>query len=651
MKKILKILGIIILGLIIILFGVLAYLKISSINTSEENLALLGAEAKIITENGFKFRDLNKNGKLDIYEDNRKTIKERVEDLLSQMNIEEKAGQMFMTIILMEENGELSETVSFKNPMSFFMSIFLKTNSEMLVKLKMGHFNIIQTFATEIIAKWNNNIQKMAEKTRLGIPIVISTDPRHAAGKNIGANVSSEHFSKWPSSLGLAATRDTNLVREFGDIARQEYLATGIKVALHPMADLATEPRWGRIDGTFGEDAELSAKMTKAYVLGFQGEELNENSVFCMTKHFSGGGPQKDGEDPHFPYGKEQAYPGDNFNYHLIPFEKGAFPAKTAQIMPYYGIPVGQTNEDVAFAFNKTIITKMLREKYKFDGIVCTDWAIITDSKLGEARAWGVEKLTPSERVKKVIDAGCDMFGGEAIPHLIVELVKKGEITEERINKSIRRILRDKFKMGLFDNPYLDIKKSKQIAGNKNFIQKGKIAQRKSLVLLKNNKNILPLKKEAKVFIKNFNADIAKTYANIVNSPNEADFIILKLKTPYDKRDKYFLEKFFHQGRLTFNEEEKTEILNLMKIKPTILVITLERPAVIPEINKNCEALIADFSTEDDVIFDIIFGKHNPNGKLPFELPSSAEAVKNQLTDVPYDSENPLYKFGAGISY
>ena len=166
--------------------------------------------------------------------------------------------------------------------------------------------------------------------------------------------------------MGLAATRDTSLTRDFADIARQEYLSVGIRLALHPMADLATEPRWGRNNGTFGEDAQLSAKMTKSYILGFQGEKLDRNSVACMTKHFSGGGPQKDGEDAHFPYGKDQIYSGDNFDYHLIPFIDGAFKANTAQIMPYYGIPYGQTNENVGFAFNKEIITDLLRDSFRF---------------------------------------------------------------------------------------------------------------------------------------------------------------------------------------------------------------------------------------------------------------------------------------------
>jgi beta-glucosidase len=277
-----------------------------------------------------------------------------LDEPMAGMNLEEKAGLMFINMILMNKDGSLAETPSVTNPMSFA----LESNSKMVANKKMNHFNTLQSPSAEAMANWNNNIQKLAERTRLGIPITIATDPRHSAIENPGASIPTPFFSNWCSPLGFAAIGDSTLMREFGDIARQEYTALGMRLSLSPMADLATEPRWCRVNGTFGEDAELAAKMVKAYILGFQGDSLNTTSVACMTKHFSGGGPQKDGEDAHFPYGAEQVYPGDNFDYHLIPFEKGAFEANTAQIMPYYGIPIGQTEEDVAFAFNKTIINE-----------------------------------------------------------------------------------------------------------------------------------------------------------------------------------------------------------------------------------------------------------------------------------------------------
>jgi len=451
--------------------------------------------------------------------------------------------------------------------------------------------------------------------------------------------------------LGLAATRDTLLVREFGNIARQEYMATGIRLALHPMADLATEPRWGRANGTFGEDAELSAMMTKAYILGFQGDSLGSQSVACMTKHFSGGGPQANGEDAHFPYGKEQVYPGNNFDYHLIPFEKGAFPANTAQIMPYYGIPVDQTDENVAFAFNKTIITTMLREKYGFDGVICTDWNIINGTAVGDARAWGVEDLSPLERTKKVIDAGCDQFGGESSPELIVELVKSGQITEARIDESVTRIMRDKFRLGLFDNPYINEDEANQIAGKEVFRELGRIAQASSTVLLKND-NLLPLKKGTKIYAEGvIDHEVLNSFGELISNPMDADVILKRIQTPFDVRDAYFLESYFHQGRLYYNEEEKKEILDLISKKPSIVVVNLDRAAILPEISEASSALLADFGLSDEVLYRLLFGELSPEGKLPFELPSSWEAVENQNEDVPYDSKDPLYEFGHGLTY
>ncbi|RLD77430.1 MAG: glycoside hydrolase family 3 protein, partial [Bacteroidetes bacterium] len=431
MKKVFKILGIILLILLVAGFVYFGYIFFKASSKSKKNMALLGVEAPLIEKNGLKYRDLNKNGKLDVYEDFNAPLENRVDDLVKQMNIEEKAGAMFVTMIGTTPDGEPVETpIISLDMMNMMMSFMLPSNSELIAKQKLNSFNILSSIDANLMAHYNNAIQKMAERTRLGIPITIATDPRHGTENNPGASIYTPSFSQWPSSLGLAATCDTVLVREFGDIARREYLSVGIRLALHPMADLATEPRWGRINGTFGEDANLSAIMTKAYVLGFQGESLGKSSVACMTKHFSGGGPQKEGEDPHFPYGKEQAYPGNNFDYHLIPFIKGAFPAKTAQIMPYYGIPMNQTDENVAFGFNKAIITKLLRDSLNFQGVVCTDWNLISDGKLGEARAWGVENLSPKERVKKVLDAGCDQFGGENVPELIIKLVNDGKISE-----------------------------------------------------------------------------------------------------------------------------------------------------------------------------------------------------------------------------
>jgi beta-glucosidase len=466
------------------------------------------------------------------------------------------------------------------------------------------------------------------------------------------------YFSQWPEPLGLAATDDSLLVVEFGRIASAELRALGIRVALHPMADLATEPRWARINGTFGEDARLSAKMIAAYIYGFQGEHLDHNSVACMTKHWPGGGPQAQGWDAHFRYGKDQVYPGGNFNYHLIPFE-AAFAAGTTMIMPYYGIPKDQTSENVGMSFNREII-QLLRNKYHFDGIICTDWGIIESFKffgftLFEGPGWGVDDLSPKQRIEKAIAAGIDQFGGNSNTDELVASVRDGTTTESRIDESVRRILKNKFELGLFDNPYVDVVAAKEIVGKSTFVEKGKIAQRKSVVLLKNSMKaqqvLLPLSQKPKVYFENVETEVAARYAEVVTSPEQAAFAILRLNAPFEKRDGNMMESFFHQGKLDFASDEIQRIQKVAKQIPTIICIYLDRPAVFPEINEVAAAVLGDFGASDDAVLDIVFGKYNPSAKLPFELPSSMQAVEDQKEDVPHDSENPLYSFGHGLTY
>ncbi len=600
-------------------------------------------------EDGVMYRDLNKNGKLDPYEDPRLPIEVRVEDLLGRMTPEEKAGMMFHTGMGMNPDGSLQEGEG----------TFGRTSTTELVTRKMlSHFNVWAVADPRPMAEWYNRLQALAEGTRLGIPVTISSDPRHSYSNNPAASLFAGKFSKWPEPIGLAAIGDEELVRRFGDIARQEYLAVGIRVALHPMADLATEPRWARIAGTFGEDAHLAARLVAAYIRGFQGDELGTESVACMTKHFPGGGPQKDGEDPHFPYGREQIYPGNNFEYHLIPFE-AAFEAGTAQIMPYYGMPVGLPFEEVGFGFNRDVITGLLRQRYGFQGVVCTDWGLLTDGKIGDrvfpARAWGVEHLSLEERVLKALEAGVDQFGGESCPEVLVELVRSGRLSEERLDVSVRRLLRDKFRLGLFDNPFLDPDEAERIVGQEAFARAGEAAQRRSIVLLVNGETssgrTLPLSEGVRLYVEGVDPAVASRYAQVVDSPTEADYAFIRLQAPYEHRDSLPLEAFFHAGDLSFPEPELRRILDLLRQVPTVVQIFLDRPAVIPEIARECAALLADFGASDEAVLDVAFGRHRPTGKLPFEMPSSMEAVRKQLPDVPCDSENPLFPCGHGLSF
>ena len=476
-------------------------------------------------------------------------------------------------------------------------------------------------------------MQEAAEATRLGIPVTISSDPRHGLGENPATSMAGAGFSKWPDPIGLAATRDASLVREFADVVRREYLAVGIRLALHPTADLATEPRWCRAAGTFGEDADVVASLVTAYLRGMQLEALGPESVACMTKHFPGGGPQLDGEDPHFPYGREQVYPGGNFDYHLIPFA-AAIEAGTAQVMPYYGMPVGTDHEEVGFGFNHGVITGLLRDRYGFDGVVCSDWGLLTDALIDgvvwPARAWGVEHLSTEERALKALAAGIDQFGGEACPEVVVDLVRSGRIDEARVDASVRRLLRDKFRLGLFDDPYVDARAAADVVGQSEFLDRGHRAQTRSFVLLKNDGDVLPLRGNPRVYVERLDGAALPGTMSVASTPDDADIALVRLRAPYEPRNGNFIEALFHAGSLGFAGADIAWLLELMRRVPTVVDIYLDRAAVIPEVADGAAALLASFGATDEALLEIVLGRAAPTGALPFELPSSMDSVRRQ---------------------
>jgi len=613
----------------------------------EASNSILGQHSSVMrSAEGLPFRDLNHNGKLDIYEDPRQPIQARVEDLLRQMTLAEKAGMLFINGSAVNADG----SIEFKPDTPGFAGNAVQQMADQ----QMSHFNLWEIPSAGAVAAWHNNLQRYAETTRLGIPVSLASDPRNHFTRNI-FSMAANDFSQWCETLGFGALDDTDLVQQFADVARREYLAVGIRISLHPQVDLATEPRWPRVSGTFGEDAHLAARLVKAYIRGFQGATLGAHSVACMTKHFPGGGPQNQGLDPHFEFQRGQVYPGRNFDYHQIPFE-AAFEAGTAAIMPYYGVPMDQTDENVAMSFNKSIITGLLRKKYHFDGVVCTDWGLITDAHImgvvWPARAWGVEHLSEPERVLKALQAGVDQFGGESCPEHVLELVKTGRISEERIDQSVRRLLRLKFQLGLFDNPFVDEDQVPQVLGDPMSAAAGLASQERAMTLLKNEDQVLPFGGQPKIFVKNIDPAVAASYAEVVTDPQLADFAILRLDTPWvPVENGNPFAHGFHHGDLDFKGQAKADILALLQAVPTIVVIYLDRPAVIPEISASAKALVGEYGASDQAVMNILFGKARPQGRLPFELPSSMEAVRNQKEDLPYDSENPLYPYGFGLTY
>ncbi|WP_051061866.1 glycoside hydrolase family 3 protein [Nocardiopsis chromatogenes] len=574
------------------------------------------------------------------YQEPSRGVGERLADLLPRMTLEEKAGLLFHHVIGAQPGSAPAG----------------RTAGQMMDEHLMSHFNVLGTGSPRGMAELHNRLQERAADTRLGIPVTLSTDPRHAFTDNPGAAMPAGAFSQWPETPGLAAMGDVDLVRRYADTVRREYLAVGLRVALHPQADLATEPRWARISGTFGEDADLTGRLVAAYIDGLRGPSgtWGPDSVAAMVKHFPGGGPQKDGEDPHFPYGKEQVYPGGFFDHHLAPF-KAAIAAGATQMMPYYGVPIGAGYEEVGFGFNKGVISGLLRGELGFDGIVCTDWGLITDQpvmgELHQARAWGVEELGPADRVLKALEAGVDQFGGEARPELVVDLVRSGRLDESRVDTSVSRLLAEKFRLGLFDDRrYVDPDTAEQTVGRSEFRMAGEAAQRCSLTLLKNREAVLPLRGRPRLYVEGVDPAVAGEYAEITPDPSRAELAVVRLVTPHEPRPGVF-ESFFHAGRLDFDEDGLSGILDLLATVPTVVVVHLERPAVIPEIADRCAALLADYGVGDRALFDVLSGRFEPGGALPFQLPRSMADVEAGRPDVPQESPDPLFPFGYGLRY
>jgi beta-glucosidase len=585
-------------------------------------------------------RDLNDNGELDPYEDPRVAIEDRITDLLARMTLEEKVGLMFYPSLAVGANGEVLDDAAPGHDAR-----------QLIVEHEIRHFNIREIPGDPTaLASWHNRLQRLAQGTRLGIPVTIASDPRHAFDENRATGFAAGAMSQWPEPIGFGAIGDPELARRFGEIARAEYRAVGIHVALHPMADIATEPRWGRVAGTFGADIDTVSALTAAYVLGFQGEELGPQSVACMVKHFPGAGPQGNhGEDAHFPYGKDQVYPGGRFADHLHPF-RAALDVGVAQVMPYYGRPIGTELEEVGFGFNREVVTGILRERLGFQGVVCTDWRLITDETLPdgselEARAWGVEHLDTQDRVLAVLEAGCDQFGGEALTDVIVQLVQSGRLESTRIDESTRRLLRDKFRLGLFDDPFVDEEEARLVCGAAEFRRAGYDAQRDAVVVLSDH-GALPIPDGAKLYIDGLSPETASAYATVVEDPDTADIAVVYRTAPYEPRSGNFLEGRFRAGSLEYSPSERAEIIALARRVSTVLVVHLDRPAILTELNDECAAIVATFGASPEAILDVLFGRFAPRGRLPFELPASTSSLDEQHPDVGGDTPSPLFRMG-----
>jgi beta-glucosidase len=639
--------------------------------------------ATILSISGLQFKDLNRNNQLDKYEDWRLPYSIRAKDLLKKMTVEEKAGFMLISSTRLKNDWsfEAPKTTdpitSDFNETDLVQSINMFSKKPLPVSIMsaagttkgvtqyhLRHFILRANTSTQTIADWCNKLQALCESDGLGIPAIVASNPRNHITKDasIGLSVGKTTFSTWPGELGLSATRDLKLVKEFAEIARQEWAAVGLRKGYMYMADLSTEPRWQRVEGTFGEDANWVAKMIYEITIGFQGNKLSTKSVALTTKHFPGGGATEGGQDPHFDWGKNEVFPGGMFTNNLIPF-KAAIKAGTSSIMPYYSIPNNTKYEKISYAYNKEVLQGLLRKELGFKGIINSDTGPI------EMMPWGAENLSVQERYKRTLEAGVNIYSGTADPTELLKTINSGTVNIKLIDESVYRLLMEKFELGLFENPYVDVEAAVQLVGNKTFQQKADVAFRKSIVLLRNGSALLPFKKKTKIYFESYYQKKGSSSSNIyqpsvnsydvefVKSPAEADAILLWI-TPGSK------SLFDADGSPLFlslskNAVDINYINSLTAKKPTVLVINYTNPWVIDEIyndksNGNIKAVLATFGTTTDALLDVITGKFNPSGKMPFTTPISENVAQNQQSDVPgYLKANsyPLFKFNEGLSY
>ena len=699
--------------------------------------------AGLIRQDGLYFKDLEGTGTLLPYEDWRLSPEERARDLAQRLSVAEIAGLMMYSshqMVPFFAGSPFQATYGGKSFEESGAEAWALTDQQKKF-LKEDHLRHVLAMLlkdAKTAARWNNEMQAFAESQPHGIPVNISSDPRNGAS-SAGAEYKSGggQTSAWPEGLGIAATFDPELCREYASIIRREYRALGIVTALSPQVDLGTEPRWLRIADTFGAHPRLAADMGRAYCDGMQSDpEQNgswgSGSVATMAKHWPGGGPCEAGRDAHYPFGKFAVHPGGEETTHLKPFTEGVFrldgpTGKTASIMPYYTVTWGMDpgGDNVGNSYSKFIIQDMLREQAGFDGVVCTDWHITADpdpilDSFG-SRCYGVEGLSEAERHLRILENGVDQFGGNNNVQPILEAYrlgceKHGEAAMlERFRRSAARLLTGSFRCGLFENPYLEPEESQKIVGCREHCDAGFEAQIKSLVLLK-NREVLPIRERKRVYIpgrtigerKTFfrtrmpamsvpgmAKDVVEKYYDWAETPEEADFALVCIDSPltdggYTEEAGYIPISLQYRpytahtaraesiGQGDFretaspnrsyrgktctpaNEKDLDLVLDTRKAmgeKPVIVVVRMQNPCVLAELEPAADAILVDFGVQQEAILTILSGNAEPSGLLPVQLPKDMETVEAHCEDVPFDmapyvdSRGNAYDFGFGLNW
>lgn len=599
-----------------------------------------------------------------------KTIEQRVDSVLTLMTLDEKIGQLnqysggWETGIHTEDNFE---------------------NREELVRNgKVG------SFLNVIGADLTRKIQKIAvEESRLKIPIIFGLDVIHG------------YRATFPVPIAEASSWNPKLVEVSTRWQATEASAGGVHWTFAPMVDIARDPRWGRIVEGSGEDPYLGSVMAAAAVKGFQGNDLAaNNTIAACAKHFAGYGAAEGGRDYNTADFSERTF----HEIYLRPF-KAAVDAGVSTLMCSFNEIGG-----VPSSANYELLTKILRHDWKFKGFVVSDW-----NSIGELIPHGVAKDL-KQAAELGIKAGVDMdMESRAYIKNLKTLVEENKISMQNIDESVRRILRVKFQLGLFDDPYkyCDAKREKEVTLSKEIVNATLNVARESIVLLKNEKNILPLSKDLKTIaiigpLADSQSDPPGPWSGIGDSNNVVT-VLQGVKNKLGKDAKILYERgssingseiggfksavetaknsdvvilCLGESKNMSGEANSRASLNLPGVqeklaeeifktgKPVVVVLMNGRPLTINWISENIPAVVETWFLgiqSGNAIADVLFGDYNPSGKLPVTFPRSVGQVpiyyNHKNTGRPYNPKDhytshyldlqntPLYPFGYGLSY
>ncbi|WP_257182913.1 glycoside hydrolase family 3 protein [Corynebacterium cystitidis] len=672
----------------------------------------LSARTKnLITVDGLEFKDLDGDGQLTPYEDWRLSPRERAEDLVARMTDDEKAGLMIIgshypansAFLPNAQEGKVLHDEDFwadKHPMTgleYPEPMLLGPATDKSINERHQRFFIYRdNLPARDLAVWTNAVQEIAESSRLGIPAVFACNPLNifSVVPAFGDKDTSGVFSGWPSELGLAGLRDADRVEKLAAGAAAEWRAAGIHKVYGYMADVASEPRWARFANTFGEAPQLVADYVTATVRGLQQLRIGESGrraidgVACTVKHFPGGGVREDGHDPHFAWGKFNNYPTENalYTYHIPPFQ-AAIEAGVSSIMPYYAVPVNESAdqlprqywqsedtqfEEVAFAFNKTMITDILRGQLGHTGYVNSDSGVL------DAMPWGVEDKTQPERIAAAVNAGVDIFSDVSDPSAVREAIADGL----NVDESVTRLLVEIFELGLFDDPFVDEDAAAAVIGNPHAVAAGHSAQRDSVTLLRNSSDargagdgpILPLdvatthkiytwvtaRTKPELAHERFATAVREAFpqAVFVDKPEDADVAIVWVRPEIalftdDKED----QPLSIDPR--DNQVDVDRVIEIQNSVPTITLINVTNPWLLGEIEPHAAALVATFDSSPQAIVEALCGADGgPKGQLAFSFPRDVAAFADSPRDVPgkflgedyayVDRDGNVYQFGYG---